>query len=770
MGYINKKQSLRFITSFRTIHDFKLVAVVLLISLSSTTITAQGIVQFSHPAGFYDSEITLALSANPGDQIFYTLDGSVPDINSLRFISPFLVGDRLDDEPELALISGISHNYSPWVPPSGPVQLITVIRARAYNAGEWGETVTGSYIITEHGTNRYRIAVLSLVTPKENLFDYETGIYVLGKVYDDYKRNNPTATDGLATPANYTQRGDEWERPAHIELFEPDGTRPLAQNIGIRIHGGGSRSFQQKSIRLYAKSDYGTSKFEYQLFPDQELDEYKRLILRNSGQDWMKTSLRDGFMHTLVRHLPFETMAYKPTVLFINGEFWGIANIRERYDKKFMESKFDVDEDEVDHLSGNAAIEEGSADHYNAMLTYIRNGGVSDMQRYRHLQTQMNTESFMYYNLANIYYNNRDWPHNNVEYWRGQADYDPSEGPGRDGRWRWMMKDTDFGMAWTDIHTENTYRWQVSQDYLAHATRPGHWSTFLLHELLKNEEFKRDFINGYRDLMNTAFHLDRTLKVLEQIQSTIEPHAVEHINRWGNSNHRWSMPRDLSEWNTNVGFIRRFLHEREEFVNDHFADKFNLGDLYTLRVAVSDTTMGYIRINKIDLRRPTPGLVRIDYPNTVEMQYFEGHPVTVKAVAFEGFKFSHWVDGLSDADSIVVTGPINELVAVFKQTGSVSVGDSSTEIPTSIELEQNHPNPFNPTTQIWFALPEAQQVTIRVFDITGRVVAELLNNVKYSAGSHKVTFDGSELSSGIYIYTMTTDTRRSLSRKLLLLK
>jgi hypothetical protein len=490
MGSAYTNQSIRASLTLQTSRVLKLTFALVLFSLSTSAGVAQGVVKFSYPAGFYTDEFELELTADPGDQIYYTLDGSIPDEGSTLFTGLIPVEDRSDSQPALALISTISHSYSPWVPPSGPVQLATVIRARAIHSGVWGPISTATYFVTDLGYRRYQIAVVSLVTPKENLFDYEKGIYVLGKVYDDYKRSNPGAIDGLATPANYTQRGDEWEKPAHMELFTPDGNRPIAQDMGIRIHGGGSRSFQQKSIRLYAKDDYGPKNFEYQVFPDQEMNKYKRLIMRNSGQDWMKTSLRDGLMQMLVRHLPFETMAYRPAVLFINGEFWGIANIRERYDTKFFESKFGIDEDEVDQLSGNASIEEGNAEHYVQMLDFIKNGGVADMQRYRYLQTQMNTESFKYYNLAQIYYNNRDWPHNNIEYWRGQAEYDPSEGPGRDGRWRWLMKDTDFGMAWTDRHTEATYNWQVSQDYLDFATRSGHWSTFLLHEMLKNDEFK----------------------------------------------------------------------------------------------------------------------------------------------------------------------------------------------------------------------------------------------------------------------------------------
>lgn len=756
-------------TSRFTAQFIKLIHSAVAVLFFATSVLAQGIVQFSHPAGFYQNEFLLELSSELGDQIYYTLDGSVPDLDSYQFSGTITVDERSSDEPKLALISNITHSYSPWVPPSGPVQLATIIRARSYNAGEWGPTITATYFVTDAGSDRFQVAVVSLVTPKENLFDYETGIYVLGKVYDDYKQANPGAVDGLATPANYTQRGGDWEKPTHMELFEPDGSRPIAQDMGIRIHGGGSRSFQQKSIRLYAKDDYGPKNFEYQIFPDQDLLKYKRLIMRNSGQDWMKTSLRDGLMHTLVRHLPFETMAYRPAVLFINGEFWGIANIRERFDTKFFESKFDVDEDEVDQLSGNAVIEEGNADHYLTMLNYIRNGGVTEMQRYRYIQTQMNTESFKYYNLAQIYYNNRDWPHNNIEYWRGQAQYDPNEGPGRDGRWRWLMKDTDFGMAWTDRHTEGTYNWQVSQDYLDFATRAGHWSTFLLYELLQNEEFKHDFINGYRDLMNTAFRKERVLSVLEELRSTIEPHAEEHLQRWGNSSHRWSMPKDLAEWNTNVNYIRRFVNDREAFVNEHFIEKFELGELYPMRVAVNDTTRGFIRVNKTELIRPTPGLTRMDYPNTFEMQYFEGHPVTVKAVAFDGYEFSHWVDGLIDADSIIVTGPINELVAVFRPTSSVSVEDPKSELPTKLELQQNYPNPFNPSTQVQFSLPEGGNVRLYVMDINGKLLFTHLNR-DFVAGTHQTTIRMDNYASGAYIIMLRSPHGEVQTRLITLLK
>jgi uncharacterized protein (TIGR02145 family) len=109
-------------------------------------------------------------------------------------------------------------------------------------------------------------------------------------------------------------------------------------------------------------------------------------------------------------------------------------------------------------------------------------------------------------------------------------------------------------------------------------------------------------------------------------------------------------------------------------------------------------------------------------------------------------------------------------IRCISNTRPTSLEDNTITLPQKVDLQQNYPNPFNPTTQIRFALPESQQVTIQVYDVNGRLVAELLNNAMYSAGNHQVSFDGSGLSSGIYIYTMRTSSGMSFTRKLLLVK
>lgn len=745
----------------------RLIFLLLLITLS-TTLSAQQKPTFSQLPGYYSQGFSLQLSAQDADAIYYTLNGDEPDSTSLRYTSPIQINDRTGQNHSYSQISTISHSYSPWVPPTGPIQLFTVVRARSKKGNSWSDISSGSFIVHPNGPDRYSIPVISIITDSLHLFDYESGIYVLGKTFDDWRAQNPNENEGLSTPANYTQRGSDWERPAHFELFNEDGDRDVSMDIGIRIHGGGSRSFQQKTFRIYTRSEYGNSRFDYPFFLDQPLREYKRLQLRNSGQDWMKTALRDGFMQSLVRHLPFETMAFRQSVLFVNGEFWGIANIRERYDDDYLAIKYDISKSKIHYLSGNAVVEEGTADHYNAMLDYISANGLTDSTHYNYIKTQMDIESFTSYYLSNIYFNNRDWPHNNIDYWRYDTPYNPDAETGLDGRWRWMMFDTDFGFAWTDIHTETKYQGHVQQNLLAHVIRDDHWSTFLMNELLNNEAYKEYFINYYRDLMNSSLRKERVVTVLDSLQGVIAPFVKEHIDRWGNSDHRWSMPKSVDEWNTNVNYMRRFANERESYLNEHFKTVFSLEDLYSIQFGVTDTSMGYIRVNDLDVLPSTPGLRSYQYPSLHEMKYFRQIPIKVSAIAKEGYQFSHWLNLDVTSNTQIVTNQSVPLVAVFVPSTSVSV-EEEPEMNFTTELAQNYPNPFNPSTNINVTLGSNEsQVSLVIYSSLGRLVQTVYSG-SLQSGRHQYTVDMSNFPSGIYFYQLTT-TRFKSTKAMILMK
>jgi hypothetical protein len=751
----------------------------LVVGISTISVAQQPVPpSFIPQAGYYTDPVTIQMFAGQNDIIYYTLDGSEPNENSLRFNAPITAGYRTEEKPNLLYVDRVSHGYMTWAPPSGDEQLITVVRARSYRDGNWSRTITASYIIHPSGLSRYSLPVLSIATDSVNLFGHENGIYVLGIDFENWLNSDPSHP-GLdmrfrgGVAANYFRRGDDAEIPAHFEMFEADGRRVISQDIGVRIHGGLTRAMRLKSLRLYSRSEYGTSRFRYQVFPDQQLANYNRLILRASGQDINKTMFRDALLQSLVNHLSFETMAYRPSVLFINGEFWGIHNIRERYDRHYLSIKYDIDETRIDLLTGNASVKEGSNTLFVGLMNYVNNVRfpISSPEVYAEVRRRMDIRNFIEYQISNMYFNNRDWPHNNIDYWRYQVegDYVPDAPPPYDGRWRWMMFDTDFGFAWTDTHTEAKYQNDVNDNTLARISRADNWSTLLLRRLLLNSEFQEEFLTIYIDLLNSAFVPDRVLQQINIMASVIEPHMQEHMDRMGYHHDRWRLPTNLAEWESNIEYMRRFAKDRPEALTQHVMDRFRISGLAEIRLAVNDTLAGHIRINSLDLIAETPGVNHSGGAPSWSGDYFKGRAVRIEAIPSPGNQFDYWVE-YPDSGKVMLLIPESNLslTAVFNEP--VSVDDSSWEHQfSSIVLHQNYPNPFNPSTTIAYDLPFPGHVKLQVYDVVGREVAVLINSHQ-AAGAQSVSFKVNDwsLSSGMYIYRLTFDGRQKIRRMTLI--
>lgn len=463
---------------------------------------------FSVTPGFYENTVNLELK-HPDSLaiIYYTLDGSYPDTSSLVYSVPLKLESRVDDPNRLSVIRTTppeGDQYEPfsygWMQPLNTVDKAHIIRTRAFYPDKPpSEIVTGSWFI---GLDQQHLPVLSLAAPDSAFFGYHEGIYVPGAIYNSIGfGTDPWGRDG----ANYHQRGVEWERETSLEWFE-DGTRIFQQDIGVRIHGGGSRAVPMKSLRLYARNLYGQSRFEHQIFQDQPYKTYKRLILRNSGQDffWRATMLRDVFMQDLVRDLNVTTQASRPAVVFLNGEYWGLHNIRERYDKHFIERVFRVPENRLDYLTqrGTSArhIKEGTNAHYVQLLNYIDQATSSGQSitpaQLAYISDRMDLDNYIDLLILNIFFSNYDWPGNNIDFWRYRGVPDQRV-PEHDGRWRWIVFDLDFGFGMFD--GEESWK----RDMILHATESDQdnsvwsnrpWATFLIRSLMTNEEFRVRFL------------------------------------------------------------------------------------------------------------------------------------------------------------------------------------------------------------------------------------------------------------------------------------
>ena len=600
--------------------------------ITDATVTFDGVT--------YDPGIYTFDNVVPEAIIRYTTDGSPPDNNSLLHEEPILIHDRAGDPNVISLIP--TNNLSPghpynehWQPPAGEIQKLNSIRAATFINPETSSNIkTGSYLVDDTGTNRYSMPVISINAHSGAFFEPDTGIYVHGN------------------HVNYSQRGREWERLVHFEFYESHGSLAFAQEMGTRIHGGTSRNRPRKSLRMYARDDYGTTWVDYYLFPDKDIERYKRFLLRNSGNDWGDVIFRDAFMQSLLTSLNLDMQYSRPAIVFINGEYWGIHNIRDRLDNRYLQTHYGIEE-EMDYtiLEKDAEFDSGNPagiDHYLDMFNFLNNQGVTDQNNYNYINTQMDVENFADHQIAHIYFMNTDWPGNNLQYWRFHRDnYEPDAPYGLDGRWRWQVFDTDFGFGLNFDYVTGVEE-GPAHNTLAFALEPNGpswpnppWSTLIFRRLVENEDFRNYFILRFQDLLNTIFHEQVVVQKLEAYRELYLPEMAEHI-------HRWRMPHDMDHWESEIDVMRDFALERPGYMRQFIADQFDLGESAEITLKTASPAHGGIRINTKEL-----------YGNNLPFTgtYFKDIPLEVAALPNPGYYFSYW----EGADIANPTDPLQQI-------------------------------------------------------------------------------------------------------------
>jgi len=530
-------------------------------------------VNFSKPAGIYEDNFLLELfTSDPATRIHYTLDGSEPTSISPIYSGPIPIESRSGEPNKLSAVEAVAAD---WNKPKAEIAKAVVIRAAAINAhtGMSSEIMTQTYFVGKEYKGKYTLPVLSLVTDAQNLFDKDSGIYILGNSYAEHVDEDITE-DERQVYANYNKHGRGWERPISIEVFESDGMTKFSQNGGVRIHGGGSRRYPQKTLRIYAGSEYALREtFDYPLFSGrspvadgQSEQVYKTFLLRNAGQDYLRSIFRDAFVQLLANEMDLDSQASRPVIVFLNGEYWGIYTLQERYDEFFLQNHYAIPPEGSVILRQGGELFRGKAGdeaHYSEMLRYISEYGLRSQQHYRYIQTQMDVTNYMDYLIAEIYAGNDDWPDNNVYLWRMKTEtYDPNAPFGQDGRWRWMLFDLDFGFGLKG----GTF--DIEQDTIEVAKLEG-WSGFLFRSLLENAEFRSEFAQRFLDQIESTYAPGRVIAILDQMKAELQPEIEEHLLRWS------SDPLALENWEREVNVMREFALKRpdtmRELVKKHFA-------------------------------------------------------------------------------------------------------------------------------------------------------------------------------------------------------
>ncbi len=550
---------------------------------------------FSHLGGRYGAPLAITLTGPAGEEIYISTDGSTPDPGSTRYVSPVSI-DRT-----------------------------TVLRARTAGAGVLpSEVFTHTYVLNENAN----LPIVSISTDPALLWDNDTGIYAF------------PPEDQAACPSFPHFCANFWEDReigVHLELFELGGPVALNAGAGATIVGGWSRAFPQKSLGLFARGRYGSPEFNHRLFPRRPYGSYQSFLLRNSGNDWDATMLRDGFMQELVTEADVDRMEYRPSVLYLNGEYWGIPNIREKINEHYAAALGDTGPDDVDIIgldtdqpAGDPEIIGGDAEHYELMLAFV---GSADMQTAHALETvgsMMDVDSFIDYMITQIFVGNTDWPGNNVKLWRPRT---------ADGRWRWILFDLDFGFG----------RWNPEDfrhNTLAFAAEPNGpqwpnppWSTFLFRKLLENSAFRTAFVNRYADFLNAYFDADAMNSVLDNVQALIASEMPDHIARWGGS---------YSGWLGQISNLRYFARNRGAAADAHVQAFFGLGSRQP--ITIDATGGGFVSVNRLRVDR---------FPWTGN--YYPAVPLPLTANSYPGYRFTGWTGSVESGDRTISVNTLRAL-------------------------------------------------------------------------------------------------------------
>ncbi len=633
---------------------------------------------FSPPAGFHGGPIEITLSsALPDTEIRYTLDGSEPTRTSPRYTRPIPASSRdatdgLFARPTTAFadVEQAAHADSPivgrmlrnaeWRRPDS-VRAETVIRAKAFHGDRHSATATRTYIV-RRSPGADALPAVALTSDAGHLFDPESGIMVPGP---GFVSALPYGLIWNSHGANYQMRGPAWERPGHVEVFAADGQAIVDQAAGIRIHGDLSRHWRQKSFRLYVGAEHppGTG------LPADILgggpgprigpstDRMRRVILRNSGNDVDDTFFRDLLMHDLMAGSGVERQRGRPVTVYLNGEFWGLYNLRERLDEHFLARRQGVAADAAVVIRTKGGLPEvrrgppeGARD-FQDLLDFARSHDLTDPDAFARLARRMDIDNYLSYQAAQIYADNLDWPHNNQDAWRvidPAAEASDMAPAAHDGRWRWMLCDLDHGMGFgQDVDPAG------GSPFDRLDPEDGSWGMFLA--MLENEGFRDQFLNRMAWLLNTRFDVETVLDRIDGHADRIRPVMAEQIRRW-------QFLESVEAWEERVHDLRQFARERPDRLREHLAGQFGLPGTVGLTL-VNSPGKGRILING----NPVPFPDADEHGTAIWTGVlFQGVPVEITAAPREGFRFTGWSEpGTPQPRLRVAPGESTRLTATF---------------------------------------------------------------------------------------------------------
>lgn len=526
---------------------------------------------FSQPAGYYGGAVSVALSSpDAGVTIRYTLNGSEPTAASTAYAAPINIAAT------------------------------TVVRARAFSAAPG---VPPSFI----ETNTYLVGVTH-------------GVVILSCAGDDAQ----TLLDG----------NGGIEPIASMEYFGPDGVLRDEVTGTMDEHGQDSWAYNQRGFDWVTRDQLGYSNaIHYPVFSISDRDEFQRVIVKAAAGDnyefgpGQPAHIRDAYVQALSQagDLKLDERSYEAAVVYINGQYWGVYDLREKVDDAdFTKYYYDQDEFNIQFIKtwGGTWSEYGGAQaqtDWNALVTYIMGNNMGDAAAFTYVDGELNWKSLVDYFCLNSYVVCADWLNWNTGWWRGM---DPS---GEHKKWGYILWDEDatFGhyTNFTGIPDQSPNADPCAVEALPDPGGQGH--TNILQKLMAENETVRDYyVNRYIDLGNTLFNCDFMVPFLDGLIATITPEMAGQTARWGGS---------VADWQNNVQILRDFIETRCVTIEEGLIDCYDLEGPFDVVFNVDPPLSGTIDINSIS-------------PETYPWSgtYYGGINTSLAPIPADGYVFDHW--------------------------------------------------------------------------------------------------------------------------------
>ena len=518
----------------------------------------------------FELTLTKPKKTPEGAQIYFTTNGKEPTTNDFLYQGPLY----------------IDHT--------------TVVRAKLFCDGYLSPiSSTQSYIFLDH---ELKLPVISIVTDDDYLNDETIGIFY----------NNETDS---------RRESDNWRRPINLEYFEGEGTKGILNQLcETRVSGGFSRSFDRKTLIIYANKRFGEKFFDHEFFPDQKpgLHKYKSLSLRNAGNDYDYLYMRDAMTQRLMgSNTDLDWQAWSPAIVFINGVYYAMLNIRERAEEDNIYANYDGLED-IDLIENWDNLKEGDMENWNKFDAFYRENTNHSIDEY---EQRMDCQEFMNLFMMNLFYSNLDFPGGNIVAWRPRA-----EG----GRWRWIAKDVDYAMGYRGGGGEIPYdyptlKWFENKEKQLNpkntfdptfdwGTNDPYW-TLLFRNLMKVPEFKNKFIERYAIYTGDFMNYEGMHRVWDPMYEKIK----DELYFFCRAAQNWTL---YNNYASEMDYVDNWIQNRTNAFTTQLCEFYNLENPYFLTI---NTTSG---VNIDTLTFNDHRLSQGRYNGL----YFRDHPINLKAV------------------------------------------------------------------------------------------------------------------------------------------